>query len=163
MNIKFIKLYKVAKRIDESDKVLNKNKVLELLKDFKPKYIGRGGYKRAFLVKLNKRKLIFKIGKDIEIQYKIYLERKYKQKLKYAKIYWITKKCLLQRYCERVKVPKSIIKKNKIIAKIKGYSDWRAANVGMHNNEIIAFDLQTKEHEQKLKTTSNQLESYIQT
>jgi len=150
--MRYLKLYKIAKEIDKFNKnkiFINKNKILELLKNFKPKYVGKGGYKRVFLVKLNKRELIFKVGRDVKIQYKIYLERKHKKNFKYAKIYWATEKCLLQKYCKKVKVPVKLIKANKIIAKKNGYSDWRKDNVGLLNNKIIAFDLQSKEHKQE--------------
>jgi len=144
--IKYIKLYKIAKQIDSYDKTPNRNKVLEMLSKFKPKFLSSGGYKRCFLVKSNKRVLVFKVGRDVETQYKIYQDLKGKHKLKYAKIYWTTKRCLLQRYCKKVDVPKNLIKENKKIAKKLGYSDWRKANIGMFRNEIVVFDLQSAEH-----------------
>lgn len=140
------KIYMIAKKIDRlSDskgRCLNRNEVSKMLKDFNPKFIGNGGWKRVF--RLGKRKFYaFKVGnpRDIKLQNEIYKHLKGKRKIGYAKIYWSTKYCQLQRFCTIVKLTEKELKLYQYNAKEFGYYDARASNLGKCKGRIVAFDL----------------------
>ena len=137
--MKYKKLYNIARTIKKKN--LHKNTVLKLLDKFKPKYIGRGAFKRCFKVKSNKRNLVFKIG-NIKDDFIHYQKAKNKRKTKYAKIYWVTNYCLLQKLCITNKLySKEEFLNLKNAWKQNGYVDIRPANVGKINNKLYAFDI----------------------
>jgi hypothetical protein len=139
--MRYKKIYKIVKEVDKD---LNRNQIMRLLSKFNPKFIGRGAYKRAFLIKANKKILVLKVGRDIKIQYEVYNNLK-RSKLKYAKIYWITDRFMIQKYCNPIKKIDSLeFSMNKRLAKKKGYSDYRKANIGTINDKMVVFDLQRR-------------------
>lgn len=140
------KLYNIAIEIDRLSEIkgraLNRNQVIKILKNYNPKFIANGGFKRVFRIGTNKF-YAFKIGNpnDIKIQNKIYLSLKRKRKFKYAKIYWATKYCQLQRFCITVKLTNKELEKIKVNAKDFGFYDARLSNLGKYKGQIVAFDL----------------------
>jgi len=134
------KIYQIAKEIDNLSKVRTKD-ILKKLEKFSPKFLGRGKYKRAFLITCISKEYVFKIGELIQVDKQIFESLRYNRKMSYAKIYWTTEKCLLQRKCEIVDLSDEEIKLRKKNAKLLGYSDARKSNLGMNNGKIIAFDL----------------------
>jgi hypothetical protein len=47
----------------------------------------------------NKKFLVFKVGRKLNDDFNHFLKAKGKHKMKYAKIYWVTNNCLLQKLC----------------------------------------------------------------
>ena len=134
------KVYDIAKIIDKTPNIRT-NFILEMLKQYNPKFLKRGKYKRAFLLKINKREYILKIGSLVEVDYMIYQKLKHSKTIKYAKVYWVTKKCLLQRKCDIVSLSKKEIKQQKQFAKEKLLYDARKDNLGKYKGKLYAFDL----------------------
>jgi len=138
--MKHKKLYKIANKINKSN--LSRKKIIELLGSFNPEFIGKGAYKRCFKVKCNKRILVFKIGRNIMDDFSHYQLSKGNRKAKYAKIYWTTEFCLLQKYCDTtLKYTDKEFNELKYAWKKKGFVDIRKANVGKINDRLYAFDI----------------------
>lgn len=141
--MKFKKLYQVGKEIDKFKNIRTK-KILLLLHNFHPKLLGRGKFKRAFLVKVNKKELIFKVGSDVKRSYLIY--KKLKGKHFNVKVYWVSKKCMLQKKCNTsILLKKDEVRKIKNKVKRLGYYDARKRNLGKLNKRIVAFDLMPRD------------------
>ncbi len=140
--MKHKRLYRIAKKIDKlrKDNNPNRNKILKLLQDFNPKFIGAGRYKRSFKVESNVKNLVFKVGRNLNEDFNHFLECKGKRKLKYAKIYWVTKNCLLQRFCSKGYDNKEYQELRKEFKKA-GYIDINKNNVGRINGKLHAFDI----------------------
>ena len=136
--IRYKKLYNVASQIDKSN--THKQKVIKLLDGFSPEYIGKGKYKRCFKVKSNKRELVFKVG-TIKNDMSHYKLSKGSRKAKYAKIYWETDNCLLQKLCHKGQYSTDDKKDLQTAWKKKGFVDVRDANVGKIGNRLVAFDV----------------------
>lgn len=71
----------------------------------------------------------------------IFLLSKGKHKLRYAKIYWVTNNCLLQRFCSKESYTKKEYEGLKKEWKKAGYTNVRPANVGKINGKPYAFDV----------------------
>lgn len=147
-----VKVYEIAEMIDKLTLMPNKNKIIEMFEeaDIEIIFLNRGHHNRTFMIKTAEQKLVFKVGYDIEQQWINYNELKGCTELPYAKIYWATKKCLLQMYCKIVDVPMHIQQRFKIEAKKRGYSDATKANIGLLDGRFVVFDLvktQLKENE----------------
>lgn len=92
--------------------------------------------------------MVFKIGDDVEEDKRTYDRLKYNRKINYAKIYWITKRCLLQKKCDKITWDKKRfeehIKEKRKHVKILQLYDYRKKNLGMLDGEIYAFDLKER-------------------
>lgn len=91
------KIYKIAKNIIPR---MSKNKIIKLFEDkgFDIKYLGRGKYKRAFKIKLNKRYYALKMGNNIPIEYENYKKVRKLANKRLFTIYWSFDYICLQRY-----------------------------------------------------------------
>jgi len=137
--MKYKKLYKIANKINKSN--LSRKKIIELLGNFNPEFIGKGAYKRCFKVKCNRRILVFKVGRNIMNDISHYQLSKGNRKAKYSKIYWATEYCLLQKYCDNSSYTDKEFNDLKYVWKKKGFVDIRRANVGKINGRLYAFDI----------------------
>lgn len=63
----------------------------------------------------------------------------------FAKIYWSTKYCLLQKYGKKAKVPDDKLQQLKIVAKKYGLSDVRVANIRKVNGNFKIVDASVSE------------------
>jgi|SRR3989344_6438529 len=150
--MKYKKLYRLAKKIDKlkTNKNLNRNRILKLLERFNPEYIGHGAYKRSFKVKSNKKFLVFKVGRSLQEDYNHFVISKGKHKMKYAKIYWVTDNCLLQKFClTNEPYPKREYEELKKEWKKAGYRDVRPANIGKIKGKLYAFDVSASRKKNK--------------
>jgi len=136
--MRYRRIYHAIKSIKKG---MRTKEIENLLSPFKCQYLGKGFHKRAFIVKSNKKEFVLKIGNRIKEDYNIYLDLKHNRKVKYAKIYWHTDRCLLQKKCEDVELSKECLKDFKTEAKKYGYIDVKQDNLGMVNDTITAFDL----------------------
>lgn len=142
--MRYKRLYRVAKKIDKLKikKNLNRNKILKLLSEFNPEYIGSGAFKRSFKVKSNKRFLVLKVGRELQNDFNHFLKAKGKKKMKYAKIYWVTDNCLLQKFClTKEPYTKREYEELKKEWKKVGYRDVHPTNIGKINGKLHAFDV----------------------
>jgi len=77
--------------------------------------------------------------------YNHYLIAKGKHKMRYAKIYWHTKNCLLQKYCfTDGTYPKQEYNPLKNEWNSRGFTDVRFSNIGRMNGKLYAFDVLKK-------------------
>lgn len=94
--------------------------------------VGRGAFKTVHQISSSKRDLALKVSKeegvakDFESYYKLPATSRNRY---FAKIYWKTRYCLLQKYGKRVKVPQSEIDYLKEKVSRYGLTDIREANV----------------------------------
>ncbi|PIN94722.1 hypothetical protein COU61_00275 [Candidatus Pacearchaeota archaeon CG10_big_fil_rev_8_21_14_0_10_35_13] len=143
--MKYKRLHNVAKKIDELrlKKNINRNRILKLLEKFNPEFIGSGAFKRCFKVKANKRYLVLKVGRrGFERDYDHFLLAKGKHKLRYAKIYWVTDNCLLQKFASSSEgYTREEYEELKREWKKAGYVDVRSGNIGKINGMLHAFDV----------------------
>ena len=134
--MRYKRLLKIAKKIDTQHRIKS-SKIIQMLgRD--AKFIGRGRYKRAFLVRSNKKQLILKVG-AVYGDALPFIDMKGKRVTKFAKIYWMTKHCLLQKYCDK-KVTWGAITEVRKAWKKAGYNDIKPANMGLLNGKITVFD-----------------------
>ena len=103
-------------------------------------YLGRGASKRAFKVlsRNGKRELVLKIGepKSIKNDWKVYVHAKNNGLADryFAKCYWHTKYCMLQKFGEDRKVPPKIQRDLKERANKIGLQD-----IGLRSNRNIRY------------------------
>jgi hypothetical protein len=73
-----------------------------------------------------------KIGREEYIKADIEAYMKLPKRIRnryFAKIYWKTKYCLIQKYGKKTKIPKEILQKLRNVAKKFGLTDIRRANI----------------------------------
>lgn len=93
---------------------------------------GRGAFKTVYQISSRERDLVLKISKekniksDMEAYYQ--LPRTIRNRY-FAKIYWNTKYCLLQKYGKAVKISPKVVERLKKKVKPWGLSDVRADNI----------------------------------
>ena len=93
---------------------------------------GRGAFKTVYVVRSRKKRLAFKTSNSDKIMndWLAYhclpanIRNRY-----FAKIYWLTDHCLLQKYGRESRVPEKTLRKLKDIGKKYGLRDIRPANI----------------------------------
>jgi len=106
-------------------------------------YSGRGAFKTVHRVSSRAKDLVLKASNRRNIRND---ERAYNRLPKnirnryFAKVYWRTKYCLLQKYGKSSKVPPERLKKLKRIAKKYGLTDVRPANVRKVDGQFKIVD-----------------------
>jgi len=108
---------------------------------------GRGAFKTVHKISSRERDLVLKMSRnenirnDIETYYRL---PRTKRNRCFAKIYWNTKYCLLQKYGKAVKVPPHVVESLKKKVKPYGLSDVRADNIRKVNGIFKIVDASTK-------------------
>ncbi|MDD5141404.1 MAG: hypothetical protein PHY43_14230 [Verrucomicrobiales bacterium] len=95
-------------------------------------YSGRGAFKTAHKISSRSRDLVLKTSqpKNIANDLKAYKRIPVNLRNRYfAKIYWRTKYCLLQKHGRKSPVPDEKLKKLKLVAKKHGLTDVRLDNI----------------------------------
>lgn len=96
------------------------------------KRLGRGAFKTAYRVSSTARNLVLKTARSRYIRRDLELYKTIPSRVRnryFAKIYWGTKYCLLQKYGKEKNVPQKIRKKLKAKGKEFGLSDVRDDNI----------------------------------
>ena len=110
------------------------------------KPLGKGAFKTTHFITSRSRKLVLKLSrpKNIRADISAYNRVPLTLRNRYcAKIYWITRYCLLQQYANKVK---NISKKDPKLLELKkklkkyGLTDIRPDNVGFVNRKLKVFD-----------------------
>ncbi len=142
-NIRHASIYKKAKFIDQFiDKYKSVRKrfsfphkeVATIIHFLFPNstYSGRGAFKTVHKVSSRARNLVLKTSQPKNIRNDERAYRRLPSNLRnryFAKIYWRTKYCLLQKYGKRTSIPSDRLKKLKSIAKQYKLTDVRPDNV----------------------------------
>mgnify|MGYP001577136663 FL=1 len=122
-----------------------------LLKIFFPKTkeVGKGFFKRAFIIHFNKRKFVLKVGRKrnhIRKDHTTYTSRLPKNKINryFAKIYWSHGLFMLQKYGKKAKIPKQEIEKLKKLGKKYGLKDIREANIMKFGKKFKIVDAERR-------------------
>jgi hypothetical protein len=143
---KFIDFYiKAKKRVNFPHKVV-KNIVCLLFPN--ARYEGKGAFKTVHHISTRSRELILKFSmeKNIKKDFEAYTSLPPSIRNRYfAKIYWSTKYCLLQKYGKKAKVPDDKLQQLKIVAKKYGLSDVRVANIRKVNGNFKIVDASVSE------------------
>lgn len=95
-------------------------------------YSGKGKYKSVHRVSSRAKDFVLKTSHTKNIKNDVRAYNKLPENIcnrYFAKIYWITKYCLLQRFGKSAKIPQQVLKKLKSIAKDHGLTDVRQENV----------------------------------
>lgn len=95
-------------------------------------YSGRGVYKTVHKVSSRTKNLVLKTGHYTYITKDLRAYHRPQPQIRnryFAKIYWRTRYCLLQKYGKKAKVPISELAKLKAIGKKYGLTDIRADNI----------------------------------
>ncbi|VVB77342.1 Uncharacterised protein [uncultured archaeon] len=143
------KIYGVALKLDRfikekgNERLPSKKILLSELRKYyaTTEYLGSGRFKRVFHIKATERDLALKVGhpEDIEKDWKVYRHAK-DEKLAnryYAKCYWHTKYCSLQKFGKKREVPYKISKDLKKRANNAGLRDIGTSS---DNRNIRYFD-----------------------
>jgi len=139
--VKAKKIYQVASLIKPR---MNKNKIIELFKNnnMEIEYLGRGAFKRAFKIKLNKNWYVLKVGNNVKREFDIYKKLRKRSSPSLFKIYWCEDYVCLQKYSN---TPTYWGDKNLDILRNKlgkFCSDIRPANCGYDNKgKVRCFDI----------------------
>lgn len=135
----------VAKKVKNICEKINpgtrNKKIVRLLAKFEAVVLGRGKYKRAFKVKLNKRYYVVKFGKSVPREYGWYQVARKKARGDIAKIYWTTDYCCIQRCAERMAsiTDEGFLEFRKRVRKTA--KDIRPANCGYFDGRLKCFDI----------------------
>ena len=93
---------------------------------------GRGAFKTVFVVRSRKRSLALKTSTSNQIMNDWLAYHSLPKNIRnryFAKIYWLTDHCLLQKYGRESRVPTRVLTKLKDIGKQYGLRDIRPANI----------------------------------
>ncbi|TSC74091.1 MAG: hypothetical protein G01um101433_1104 [Parcubacteria group bacterium Gr01-1014_33] len=141
------RIYKNARVLDKlidyyrnahPGKKLPSKKVLDILMPLlfsDAQHIGRGYFKHAYYVSSSTRDLVLKIGKSESIRADIKVYKRLPKTVRnryFAKLYWHTRYCLLQKYGKKAIVPKHIVDGLNQIGQQYGISD-----IGISNTKNI--------------------------
>jgi hypothetical protein len=127
---KFVELYRRTRKTSKLPR-----KEIKILVEFLfegSKYLDSGAYKNVYQINSRKRKLALKIGREEYIKDDMESYGKLPKRIRnryFAKIYWHTKFCLIQKFGKKSKIPPEEIKKLKIIGRKYGLADIRKANI----------------------------------
>ena len=111
----------------------------------KSSYLGAGAHKSAFYVPTRKKDLVLKISetKNLKNDFRVYRHIPSTIRNRYfAKMYWATTHCLLQKWAKQPEISKKdprIIKLKKKL-KLHGLTDIRPANVGFIDGKLKVLD-----------------------
>jgi hypothetical protein len=125
--------------IDEYNKVRKRKNfpkeiVADVLRLFFPdsSFAGRGFFKEVHAIRSRSFRRVLKISNDESTNrdWKVYnrLPRTLRNRY-FAKIYWRTKYCLLQKYGRKAKVPAPVLKRLRAFGKQYGLTDIKEANI----------------------------------
>ena len=94
------------------------------------RHLGRGWYKNVYYVtsRNGKRELVLKMGHPKDIVRDFTISRRLSNRY-FAKVYWRTKYCLLQKYGSNERVPSDVLERLKRKAGTVGLVDIKPANV----------------------------------
>ena len=106
---------------------------------FNSKPLGKGWHKSAHLVYSTKRNLVFKFGRKVAIRRDTNVYKRIPNRY-YAKVYWFTKYCMLQKYGIKSKVSKSELKRLQKIGKQYGLGDIRPDNIRKVDGKLKIVD-----------------------
>lgn len=93
---------------------------------------GRGAFKTVFVVRSRKRSLALKTSNSNQIMNDWLAYHRLPKGIRnryFAKIYWLTDHCLLQKYGQESRVPERVLRDLKKIGKKFGLRDIRPANI----------------------------------
>lgn len=116
-------------------------------------YTGRGAFKTVHKVSSRARDLVLKTTnpKNIRKDKQAYMRLPPTKRNRYfAKIYWVTKYCLLQKYGKKLeRIPERDLKKLKVVAKEYGLSDVRPGNIRKIDGRFKIVDALTRRFERR--------------
>lgn len=105
--------------------------------------LGRGAFKTAYRVSSTARTLVLKAARTRHIRRDLQLYKAIPGRIRnryFAKIYWGTRHCLLQKYGDQKKVPPEIRKKLSAKGKKLGLSDIRDDNIRWVDGQFKIVD-----------------------
>ena len=114
---------------------------------FNSKYLGKGWYKTTHLVYSAKKDLAFKFGNKEAIKRDRRLYNKLPKTIRnkhFAKIYWFTKYCMLQKYGIKTKINKIGLLKMKRIGNKYGLRDIKPDNIREVSGNLKIVDATLK-------------------
>jgi len=108
---------------------------------------GRGTFKTVYQISSRERDLVLKISKEKSIRNDIEAYDKLPRTIRnryFAKVYWNTKYCLLQKYGKAVKVSPKVVESLKRKVRSYGLCDVRADNIRKVNGIFKIVDATVK-------------------
>lgn len=118
-------------------------------------YSGKGKYKTVHRVSSRAKDLVLKTSDTENIENDVLAYKKLPKGIRnryFAKIYWTTKYCLLQRFGKRATIPQQVLKELKSIAKEHGLTDVRLANVRKFDRRFKIVDASLSKRKRLLHT-----------
>jgi len=109
--------------------------------------IGRGAFKTVYQISSRSRDLALKISREENIRKDIEVYNKLPKRIRnryFAKIYWSTQYCLLQKYGKAATVPQETIEHLKNKLKPYNLSDIRPANIRKVDGKFKIVDASAK-------------------
>lgn len=109
---------------------------------------GRGAFKTVFVVRSRKRLLALKTSSSSQIMNDWLAYHSLPKNIRnryFAKIYWLTDHCLLQKYGRESRVPERVLRRLKKIGKEHGLRDVRPANVRKVDGQFKIVDASLSE------------------
>lgn len=108
------------------------------------RFLAGGAYKKAYWVPSRARDLAIKVGdsRHIRVDLKAYKRiARTKRNRYFAKIYWTTRYCLLQKYGEKRSVPPDVQSRLKRVAKRYGLTDAKKDNIRFVDRQFKLVDV----------------------
>jgi len=109
--------------------------------------VGEGAFKKVFQISSRSRDLALKVSGEENIRNDVGAYDRLPKNIRnrcFAKIYWNTKYCLLQKYGKAVRVPPEVIGSLKKKVKPYGLSDVRVANIRKVDGKFKIVDANTR-------------------